>query len=169
VPATRGTYGPAGSRTCSSWSSPRYVDVGRGSKDFDGDGYADLLVGAPIPPSYNHYPGDHSRVFVYAGSATGIADVPFEIRDPDDDLDANYGWSVSSAGDVNGDGYADAIVGGPESQNYRGHAWVYFGGPDGLPAIHDEPLSSPLPDRYGFFGYAVASAGTSMATDSATS
>uniref|UniRef100_UPI00261423D6 integrin alpha n=1 Tax=Novosphingobium sp. TaxID=1874826 RepID=UPI00261423D6 len=40
------------------------------------------------------------------------------------------GWSVSSAGDINGDGFADLIVGAPRGDDggdYAGEAYVIFG------------------------------------------
>ena len=48
---------------------------------------------------------------------------------------AHFGNSVGTAGDVNGDGYADIIVGAPHYDNGQedeGRVWVYHGGPDNL-------------------------------------
>lgn len=38
-----------------------------------------------------------------------------------------FGWNISAAGDVNGDGYDDLIVGAPGYDNNRGRAYVFFG------------------------------------------
>ncbi|MEE9150852.1 MAG: integrin alpha, partial [Thermoplasmata archaeon] len=43
-----------------------------------------------------------------------------------DDL---FGQNVSYAGDVNGDGYDDIIVGAPGNDSERGRAYIFFGGP----------------------------------------
>ncbi|UCG68199.1 MAG: DUF2341 domain-containing protein, partial [Thermoplasmata archaeon] len=43
--------------------------------------------------------------------------------------DDRFGWNVSSAGDVNGDGYDDIIVGAPGYNLSRGRAYIFFGGP----------------------------------------
>jgi len=43
-----------------------------------------------------------------------------------DDL---FGWNVSYAGDVNGDGFDDIIVGAPGNDSERGSAYIFFGGP----------------------------------------
>jgi hypothetical protein len=52
-------------------------------------------------------------------------------------LDAGFGNSVSSAGDVNADGYSDIIIGASNLSNgerREGRAYVYFGSPAGIPA-----------------------------------
>jgi parallel beta-helix repeat protein len=59
---------------------------------------------------------------------------------------AVFGYSVATAGDVNGDGYADVIVGAPNydnGQEYEGAAYVYHGSGlepiAGLTATNDSP------------------------------
>jgi hypothetical protein len=39
-----------------------------------------------------------------------------------------FGISVSTAGNVNGDGYSDVIVGAPGYNSSTGRAYIYFGG-----------------------------------------
>ena len=39
-----------------------------------------------------------------------------------------FGYSVSSAGDINKDGYADIIVGAPHAASKKGESYVIFGG-----------------------------------------
>src|SRR5262249_22456335 len=81
---------------------------------------------------------------------------------------ANFGESVAGAGDVNGDGYADVIVGDPNYGN--GAAFVFLGGPSGVangnPAtaatrITADPADMPACPTGGNagFGARVASAG----------
>jgi hypothetical protein len=93
--------------------------------DVNGDGYSDVAVGAPRTVVGVHYVG---WVGVYLGSATGIATSPSTTLSGPEFSDSYFGLSVSSAGDVNGDGFADLAVGatGP------GRAFVYLGGPSGL-------------------------------------
>ena len=58
------------------------------------------------------YPGfiSQGRAYVYHGPVSGLAATPALTLTGEHDGD-RLGWSVASAGDVNGDGYADAIVG----------------------------------------------------------
>src|SRR5690349_21514529 len=47
----------------------------------------------------------------------------------------NAGWSVSSAGDINGDGYEDFIIGAPTGDNggdRAGEAYILFGKPTAI-------------------------------------
>src|SRR6185503_15661971 len=52
-----------------------------------------------------------------------------------DQASAFFGLSVASAGDVNGDGYSDVIIGAPQysnGQTFEGRAFVYMGSSGGL-------------------------------------
>jgi hypothetical protein len=90
------------------------VDFGSsvsGAGDFDRDGYDDILVGA------FGYPGDppwtsEGAAFLFRGSPSGPEPVPVRMTS-DHVLDSNYAATVSEAGDVNGDGYADFLVPAP--------------------------------------------------------
>jgi hypothetical protein len=75
-----------------------------GAGDSDGDGYDDLVVGAPY---YHVGSPEMGRVYVYSGQ-TGSEFIPFIGSEGD-----RFGLSVSGAGDVNNDGYDDAIAGAP--------------------------------------------------------
>ncbi|RPI47584.1 MAG: hypothetical protein EHM56_14610, partial [Chloroflexi bacterium] len=96
--------------------------------DVNGDGYADVIVGAP---SANNRAG---KVYLFLGSATGL-DAPLLELGGQANYD-QFGSSVATAGDVNGDGYADVIVGAPETdqpyQSYAGRAYLYYGSSMGL-------------------------------------
>ena len=109
-----------------------------GAGDVNGDGYADVIVGA-----YSDDAGgsDAGRAYVYFGGpgADAVADLTLTGAAASD----WFGWSVSGAGDVNGDGYADVIVGGHSDDAGgmdAGRAYVYFGGP-GADAVADLTLT----------------------------
>jgi len=75
--------------------------------DVNGDGYSDVIVGAL---RYDHGQTDEGRAYVYHGSATGLLTGPAWTAESNQ-IDARFGRSVASVGDVNGDGYSDVIVG----------------------------------------------------------
>jgi hypothetical protein len=123
-----------------------------GAGDVNGDGYADLVVGAP---GVSHLTGS---VYVYLGGPSGLALIPTTLEDPGDAVGDSFGLSVATAGDVNGDGYADLAVGAPGVSGSVGNVDVYLGGPSGLgspPTSLSDPGNAPRDS----FGNSVASAG----------
>jgi hypothetical protein len=149
----------------------------------NGDGVGDVLVGAlgagPVP--YN--PGQSYVIF---GRRTGFP-AAFDARRllPSNggngtegfilegiDHTDSVGRSVSRAGDVNGDGIDDLIVGSSNAHENTGESYVIFGRTAGFPALL--PLASLLPagggdgsegfvirgiDNYDLAGYCVSDVG----------
>ena len=94
--------------------------------DVNGDGYTDVIVGAYYNDAGGSYAG---RAYIYFGSSTmnNTADVTLTGEAAGD----YFGNSVSTAGDVNGDGYSDVIVGAyfnDAGGSEAGRAYIYFGG-----------------------------------------
>jgi hypothetical protein len=124
--------------------------------DVDGDGYADILVGAS---HYDNGETDEGQAFVYHGSAAGLS-ATADWMGESNQTSAYFGWSVSTAGDVNGDGYADVLVGAigyDNGETDEGRAFVYHGSAVGLSATADWTAESGQADAY--FGRSVSTAG----------
>jgi hypothetical protein len=141
--------------------SPNEQDGGRfgwsvsGTDDANGDGYDDVVVGAPWEdPGTSPSAG---RAYLFDGQ-TGA---PLHtLVSPNEEEFSYFGQSVSAAGDVNGDSYDDVVVGSPAEDPgscpwNAGRAYV-FDGQTGAP-LHT--LVSPNKEGGGAFGASVSGAG----------
>ena len=137
--------------------------------DVNGDGYDDLIVGAPYADPNASGSG---ASFVVFGSASGstfeLADLTTgAVTDPASGFVINgyseedySGFSVSGAGDVNGDGLDDLIVGSPGSDpngELSGASFVVFGKTDGaaIELSSIEANSNEVPVGFMISGVAV--------------
>ncbi len=136
-----------------SWFAASVASAG----DVNGDGYDDVIVGAPRHQS----PFQHSGVvYVYYGSALGISTTPDWSFEGSQALE-NLGHSVAGGGDVNGDGFSDVIVGAPYHDSVlaqTGRILVFFGSETG-PSTTAAAWSAQVLNEGGWFGYSVAFAG----------
>ena len=140
----RSTSPPSTAPTASASMASTPYDVSgfsvSGAGDVNGDGFADLIVGAPIAdPGGRNDAGESYVVFGDPGGFGGALDLAaldgtngFRLDgiDPSD----HSGFSVSGAGDVNGDGFADLIVGCSPTggASDAGESYVVFGDPGGF-------------------------------------
>ncbi len=134
--------------------------------DINGDGFADLVIGAKggdAAANGKSYAGETYVVFGKAASfgasinlsavATGTGGFVLYGRDADD----QSGISVSSAGDINGDGFSDIIIGAPKGdaasngKAEAGESYVVFGKAGGFAASID--LDSVAAGTGGFVVY----------------
>ncbi|MDB5472461.1 MAG: hypothetical protein JWR84_4021 [Caulobacter sp.] len=114
--------------------------------DMNGDGVGDLIIGARSGQTFY---AQGSAVVVFGKRA---ADGPFAATLTVDDLDGSNGFvltgeafldaaglSVDSAGDVNGDGLDDLIIGAPSNdalgRSNQGAAYIVFGRAGGFAAL----------------------------------
>lgn len=123
-----------------------------GVGDLDGDGYDDLGVGS----------GSVADAYVFLGSSTRLSgttsalDADLSLHGEEDG--EGFGQALASAGDVNGDGSPDLLVGAPFSDGGNGAAWVFLGPITSSLRATDAAFTFTGPSGAGA-GFSVASAG----------
>ncbi len=104
--------------------------------DVNGDGYGDVLIGAPkFENNGDSGLADEGRAYLYLGGAGGLATTPIWEGRGDRRKGAKFGFSVGAAGDVDGDGFGDVVVGAPDDAKgaaNSGAVFVYFGAETGI-------------------------------------
>lgn len=115
---------------CGPWSDAHCFVVGADktlNRDINGDGYGDLIVGAP---EYNR-DTQNGRVGVYLGGANLPRQPALTLEGQPFSL---FGDHVALAGDLNGDGYGDYLVASEGDRNNlndngaAGQVRVFYGG-----------------------------------------
>ncbi len=111
-----------------------------GAGDVNGDGYDDVLISAQENST-------RGRTSLYLGGSVmnNVADVTFK----GEAINNYFGNSAASAGDINGDGYADVIIGAFGNTSSTGKAYIYYGGAsmDTIPDL--TVIGEAASDRFG--------------------
>jgi hypothetical protein len=142
--------GPAGPGTALHFTTTLAQTSLAGGADVNGDGYADIVVGEPSATG----PGTMGAVDVRLGGPAGPSLTTLTLLPPTG-LQDLLGISIASAGDTNGDGFDDLIVGATLGPMALGAAFVYLGNAGGVgatPVVLDAVGGSD-------FGYAVGGGG----------
>ena len=105
-----------------------------GGGDFDNDGYSDVALGARLFETVDH-PG--GVVAIFRGGASGVEITPMKLLDTGV-TGSEFGISLAAGEDLDADGFDDLAVGArkfPIDGQPAGAAFVYTGGPAGLPEL----------------------------------
>ena len=92
--------------------------------DVNGDGYSDMLIGSPYTVDPNAQENNGGEVYLVFGRSDNFsANFNLSTLDGTNGVrivgnatgpeDGRFGFSVSTAGDVNGDGLAELVIGEP--------------------------------------------------------
>ncbi|MDC1182597.1 integrin alpha, partial [Planktomarina temperata] len=105
--------------------------------DFNGDGFDDIIIGAIGADPNGESSGESYVVFGSAEWLSGSIELSaldgtngFQINGIDE-YD-HSGWSVSSAGDFNDDGFDDIIIGAPDAESQTGESYLIYGSAEWL-------------------------------------
>ncbi len=109
--------------------------------DIDGNGYDDIVLGAP---EYNGGNDNEGIVYVFNSSGTGISATPYQTITGTNNGNDYFGCSIS-VGDVNLDGRDDLLVGEYNNQT----AYLFFGNGSHFSMATRERLNMAMGSRFG--------------------
>ncbi len=129
------------------------LGVSLASGDFNGDGISDLALGAF---SYNSNAG---RTYVFHGGSSGITGILAATTAQsslDGDTSSKAGRRLA-AGDLNGDGFDELVIGGSSANSNEGRVYVYQGSGSGIPSGGTATAQARIAGEAanGFLGHAV--------------
>ena len=106
--------------------------------DINGDGYDDLIIGAP-----EYHVNNYGAVFIVNGRILSEPTIDLPTIQLTHSTTELYGYSVSRAGDINNDGFADIIIGAPAADGGNGRAYIRLGGPNAPYTFNEYILYAP--------------------------
>ncbi|XP_052863834.1 integrin alpha-PS3-like [Anopheles cruzii] len=125
------------------------------AEDFNGDGFPDLAIGAPL----HSRTGDYESGAVYVHWNEGQLNFQLQTKLTSSyDLGGRFGTSLAKIGDINMDGYNDIAVGAPFEGN--GVVYIFLGSVDGLQSKASQRLTAPTNELAwpgnAMFGHAIS-------------
>ena len=129
-----------------------WISLVAGMGDLNGDGYDDVAITHKIDTDGNNA-GDETEVRVHYGSPSGLDPDTFTVVSPiNANGQATFGSCLASAGDVDGDGTDDAVIGdfGLEVDGFmNGAVYVFLGSANGLDPSSEREIVQGEVDRHG--------------------
>jgi len=131
----------------------RYID---GLGDVNGDGYDDIIFGRS---GYDGAELACGAAHVFYGPVQGELGMDqADVTVTGEQLFEYVGRAVAGAGDVDGDGLADVLIGAPGHDDSRGAVFL-LAGPLGEDSSLDEPTAKMLGEDDSYAGFALAGGG----------
>lgn len=146
VPGRVAVYSGADHSQLQEWTGAPGMRFGvsvAGAGDVNGDGYGDILVGAPYA-SFSHYHA--GRVYMFSGKDG----TPIWTRDGLDDEDL-LGSGAGMVGLLNNDTAPDVVVGAWNAGNANGGQAYVYSGKDGTTLFTLDPAAHGTGSRFGQF------------------
>lgn len=134
---------PANAEIRGSQSGSRLGAAVAGAGDVNGDGYADLILGAPTFDDAGRVDSGQVQLF-FGGPGAAFDTVPDATLAPTA-AQSRFGASLASAGDFNGDGFSDIVIGVPNAtvgESGEGAALLYLGGAGAFNTLADAAFES---------------------------
>jgi hypothetical protein len=128
--------------------------------DVNLDSYSDIIIGAKNYSDLSGTQNGEGAIYVYHGQNSGPTTTPSTVIEGNQ-AGAQFGFSIACAGDVNGDGFNDVVVGAPKYNNGtvgQGRVTIYHGSPFGITSANQTLYGATINPNANF-GYCVASAG----------
>lgn len=149
---------PSGPATLPAWSvqgegeNDQYGHSFGTIGDVNGDGFSDFIAAAQ---GYDaSHAKDAGKAYVYLGSSKGLSPTPAWVRTGSNPFEL-FGDCSGPAGDINGDGLGDVVIGAYGRDSFKGMAYVFLGARGGLSSGPAWTAKGERTDDW--FGYSVAS------------
>lgn len=129
--------------------------------DFNGDGFDDLVIGAPWYTDYSEggIPADTGRVYIYTANHDFLPEELNVLELDGEEAGAAFGFALELAGDTNKDGYMDLFIGSPFANDGEGAVFLYLGSYSGIHSAYTQritPSNLNILDNIQRFGWSLS-------------